>query len=131
MTYVTSSARGPTQPAVDGLGQRGNGVARLSGTMPPSHPRPEDLAALWSAMSSTAEHAAAAGEALLDHMVTVGDHATQSAVDGAVDAAVDALREISASCREGALGIGAALPRSAGTRQVDDAIRAPRVRPQR
>lgn len=129
MTCVTSSARGSTHTAVDGPGPRGNGVARLSRTMPPSHPRPEDLAALWSAMSSTAEHAATAGEQLLDHMVTVGDHTTQSAVDGAVDAAVDVLREISTSCRESALGVGAALPRSAGTRQAEDTIRAPRVRP--
>lgn len=99
--------------------------------MPPSHPRPEDLAALWSAMSSTAEHAAASGELLLDHMVTVGDHTTQSAVDGVVDAAVDALREISASCRESALSMGAALSHSSGTRQTQDTVPAPQARPLR
>ena len=52
--------------------------------MPPSHPRPEDLDALVDALSATGEHTAATGELLLDHLVTVGDHATQRALDGTV-----------------------------------------------
>lgn len=75
--------------------------------MLPSHPRPEDLVALAGVLSTSGEHAAGAGEDLLDHMVTVGDHATQSAVDDLVDAAVDALREWSASCRELSLVVNA------------------------
>lgn len=74
--------------------------------MPPSHPRPEDLTALSASLSATADHAAGAGEEMLDHMVTVGDHATQTALEGVVDDAVDALRELSATCRELSLSIG-------------------------
>ena len=51
--------------------------------MPPSHPRPEDLTALGTALSAAAESAATGGEALLDTMVSVGDHATQT--DGRAD----------------------------------------------
>lgn len=68
--------------------------------MPPSHPRPDDLTALSAALSATAEHSVTAGEELLGHMVTVGDHATQVALEDVVDEAVDALRELSATCRE-------------------------------
>ncbi|MCT2292520.1 hypothetical protein [Janibacter hoylei] len=73
--------------------------------MPPSHPRPEDLTALGTALSAAAESAATGGEALLDTMVSVGDHATQTAVDALVDAAIDTLRELSASCREISLAV--------------------------
>lgn len=75
--------------------------------MPPSHPRPEDLAALGGVVSATAEHAATAGEQLLDHMVTVGDHSAQAVVDSLIDEAVDVLRELSASCRELSLSLNA------------------------
>lgn len=74
--------------------------------MPPSHPRPEDLTALSAALSATGDHAAGADDEVLDHMVTVGDHTTQAAVEGVVDHAVDALRELSATCRELTLAIG-------------------------
>ena len=83
--------------------------------MPPSHPRPEAITALSQALSATGDHAATAGEDLLDHLATVGDHATQAALETMVDDAVDALRELSATCRELALSLGAAAsaPRSA------------------
>lgn len=74
--------------------------------MPPSHACPEDLAVLSAALSATGDHSAAAGEELLDHMATVGDHATQTALEATVDEAVDALRELSATCRELALSLG-------------------------
>lgn len=74
--------------------------------MPPSHPRPEDVTALSEALSATGDHCTTAGEELLDHMVTVGDHATQAALEGVVDDAVDALRELSATCRELTLSLG-------------------------
>lgn len=96
--------------------------------MPPSHPRPEDLAALGTALSAAAEHTATASEHLLDHMVTVGDHATQAAVDGLIDASADALREISVSARELTLGLAAAAPIASGSAHHDEGIRAPRVR---
>ncbi|MEK4241574.1 MULTISPECIES: hypothetical protein [unclassified Janibacter] len=83
--------------------------------MPPSHPRPEDLDALVDALSATGEHTAATGELLLDHLVTVGDHATQRALDGMVDDTVDSLREISAGCRELALAMGPRAARSASS----------------
>lgn len=73
--------------------------------MPPSHPRPEDLTALGEALSATGDHAAAEGENLLDHLVTVGDHGAQTALEEVVDAAVDALRELSATCRELSLSL--------------------------
>ncbi|MGO1167111.1 MAG: hypothetical protein ACTMHL_10895 [Janibacter sp.] len=74
--------------------------------MPPSHPRPEDLTALSAALSATGDDCSVADEELLDHMVTVGDHATQAALEGVVDDAVDALRELSATCRELTLALG-------------------------
>lgn len=74
--------------------------------MPPSHPHPEAITALSGALSATGGHAAVAGEELLDHLVTVGDHATQAALEAVVDDAVDALRELSATCRELALALG-------------------------
>ncbi len=74
--------------------------------MPPSHPRPEDLATLSAALSDTGDHCAAAGEDLLDHLVTVGDHTTQAALEEVVDGAVDVLRELSASSRELVLSLG-------------------------
>lgn len=74
--------------------------------MPPSHPRPEDLTALSAALSGTGDRCAEAGEELLDHLVTVGDHTTQAALEEVVDGAVDALRELSASCRELVLTLG-------------------------
>lgn len=82
--------------------------------MPPSHPRPEDLAALGGVVSATAEHAATAGEQLLDHMVTVGDHSAQAVVDSLIDEAVDVLRELSASCREMSLSLCALTGPEAG-----------------
>ncbi len=75
--------------------------------MPPSHPRPEDVATLVDALTTTGEHCADDGDELLDHMVTVGDHATQAALETMIDAAVDALRELSASCRELSLSLSA------------------------
>lgn len=75
--------------------------------MPPSHPRPEDLAALGAALSSLAGHAVTADDELLDHMVTIGDRTAQSAVDGLVDDTVDVLRELVLGCREVALSLGA------------------------
>lgn len=96
--------------------------------MPPSHPRPEDLAALGGALSTTAEDAAAAGETLLGHMVTVGDRGAQGSVDDLVDEAVDTLRELSASCRELALSLAAWSATSAGTTATEDSIRSPHVR---
>lgn len=89
--------------------------------MPPSHPRPEDLTALGAAMSSTADDAAACGDQLLDHLVTVGDHASQIALDGFVDEAVDILRELSAGCRELAL----TLRSGAASAPVGDAADLP------
>lgn len=74
--------------------------------MPPSHPHPEAITALSGALSATGGHAAVAGEELLDHLVTVGDHTTQAALECVVDDAVDALRELSATCRELALSLG-------------------------
>lgn len=74
--------------------------------MPPSHPRPEDLTELSGTVSATADHCILASEELLDHMVTVGDHGTQAALECVVDDAVDALRELSATCRELALSFG-------------------------
>ncbi len=74
--------------------------------MPPSHPRPDDLTALSAALSATADHSVSAGEELLGHMVTVGDHPAQVALEGVVDDAVDALRELSATCRELVLLLG-------------------------
>lgn len=74
--------------------------------MPPSHPRPEDLTALSAALSDTGDHCAEAGEELLDHLVTVGDHTTQAALEEVVDGAVDTLRELSATCRELVLSLG-------------------------
>jgi hypothetical protein len=99
--------------------------------MPPTHPRPEDLDELGAAMSAVAAHAAAVGEHLLDHMVTVGDHTAQSAVDGTIDAAIDTLREIGASSREIALGLAALGPLATGTTRADESVHAPRVRPLR
>lgn len=90
--------------------------------MPPSHPRPEDLAVLSSALSDTGDHCAAAGEELLDHLVTVGDHPTQVALEEAVDGAADVLRELSASARELVLALG---PEA---RAADSAAGADRVR---
>lgn len=79
--------------------------------MPPSHPRPADLTVLHDALTATGEHCATDSELLLDHMVTVGDHGAQSALETVVDDAVDALRELSATCRELALGLpGASAP---------------------
>lgn len=84
--------------------------------MPPSHPRPEDVAALVDALTTTGDHCADDGDELLDHMVTVGDHATQAALEATIDAAVDTLRELSATCRELSLSLSAdatpAHPRS-------------------
>lgn len=74
--------------------------------MPPSHPRPADLTALSAALSGTGRHCAEAGEELLDHMVTVGDHASQAALEAVVDGAVDTLRELSATCKELVLALG-------------------------
>lgn len=74
--------------------------------MPPSHPRPEDLAALSTALSDTGDHCAEAGEEILDHMVTVGDHSTQAELEDVVDRAADVLRELSATCRELVLSLG-------------------------
>ncbi|KRE37703.1 hypothetical protein ASG73_08630 [Janibacter sp. Soil728] len=82
-------------------------------------------------MSAVAEHTAALGEHLLDHMVTVGDHTAQAALDGTIDAAIDTLREICASGREIALGLAAVGPLSSGTIQPDTSLHAPRVRPMR
>lgn len=75
--------------------------------MPPSHPRPEDAATLVDALTATGDHCAADGEELIDHMVTVGDHATQAALETTIDAAVDVLRELSATCRELSLALSA------------------------
>lgn len=75
--------------------------------MPPSHPRPEAVATLVDALTATGDHCAADGEELLDHMATVGDHATQAALEETVDAAVDTLRELSATCRELSLALSA------------------------
>ena len=73
--------------------------------MPPSHPRPETVSTLVDALSRTGEHCADDGEVLLDHLVTVGDHGTQAALESTVDAAVDVLRELSATHRELALAL--------------------------
>lgn len=73
--------------------------------MPPSHPRPEDVAALVDALTTTGDHCADDGDGLLDHMVTVGDHATQAALESTIDTAVDTLRELSATCRELSLSL--------------------------
>ncbi|WP_338748256.1 hypothetical protein [Janibacter alittae] len=75
--------------------------------MPPSHPRPQDAATLVDALTATGDHCAADGEELIDHMVTVGDHTTQTALETTIDAAVDVLRELSATCRELALALSA------------------------
>lgn len=96
--------------------------------MPPSHPRPEDLDALVDALSATGEHTAATGELLLDHLVTVGDHATQRVLDGMVDDTVDSLREISAGCRELALALGPRAARSASSSVRSDDHARPDVR---
>lgn len=96
--------------------------------MPPSHPRPEDLAALGADLSATAGHAAESGEQLLDEMVTIGDHATQRAVDDLVDDAVDALRELAATCREIALTVSAGASPSPGSASTHDAVLPPRAR---
>lgn len=103
------------------VGRRYAGV-----TMPPSHPRPEDLATLRAALSATSEHAVTAGDDLLAAMVTVGDHTTQTAVDDLVDTAADVLREISAGCSELALSLAASLPARSG--QVDETAARPRSR---
>lgn len=73
--------------------------------MPPSHPRPEDVAALVEALTTTGEHCADDAEELLVHMVTAGDHVTQSALEAMIDGGVDALRELSATSRELALAL--------------------------
>lgn len=75
--------------------------------MPPSLPRTEDVLALSEALARTGEHAESAGEEILDHLVTVGDHATQAALEGLVDTSVDSLRELSATCRELTLSLAA------------------------
>ena len=75
--------------------------------MPPSHPRPEDLTTLVDVLATTADHCASDGEDLLDHMVSVGDHATQACLEALIDDAVDVLREITATCRELAFAVGA------------------------
>ncbi len=91
----------------------------------PSHPRPEDLTALAAALSATADHCTSDGDDLLDHLVTVGDHATQASLESLVDAAVDVLRELSAASRELALAVGA----GAGTGTTErDHERSPVVR---
>lgn len=79
-------------------------------------------------MSTTAEDATAAGETLLGHMVTVGDRATQGAVDDLVDDAVDMLRELSASCRELALSLAAGSATSAATTVTEGSVRSPHAR---
>lgn len=92
--------------------------------MPPSSPRPEDLTALGEALSTTGDHAAEEGEELLDHLATVGDHGTQAALEGLVDDAVDALRELSATCRELTLSLGApSAPGPARSVPTDDGVR--------
>lgn len=95
--------------------------------MPPSHPGPDDLTALTAALSATAEHSVTAGEELLEHMVTVGDHAAQAALEDVVDGAVDALRELSATCRELALSLRAGtVPTRSDADAVATADRRPR-----
>lgn len=74
--------------------------------MPPSHPRPADLSALATTLSDTGNHCAEVSEELLDHMVTVGDHTSQAALEAVVDGAVDTLRELSATCQELVLSLG-------------------------
>lgn len=96
--------------------------------MPPSHPRPEDIQVLAEALSATGEHTAAAGELLLDHLVTVGDHATQQALDGMVDDAVDGLRDISAGCRELALSLGPVAARASAPDRATGTGTRPQVR---
>ena len=96
--------------------------------MPPSHPRPEDLDALVDALSATGEHTAAAGELLLGHLVTVGDHATQRALDGMVDDTVDSLRATSAGCRALAPAIGPRAARSASSSAPTNEHARPDVR---
>lgn len=95
--------------------------------MPPSHPRPEDLTELSGALSTTSDHCVLASEELLDHMVTVGDHGTQAALEGVVDDAVDALRELSATCRELTLALGPLGATDRGrTATASDPAAAPR-----
>ena len=64
-----------------------------------------------------------AGELLLDHLVTVGDHATQQALDAMVDDAVDGLREISAGCRELALSLGPVAARASPSTRTGASVR--------
>lgn len=88
--------------------------------MPPSpHPRPEDLSALVDVLTVTGDHCAGAGDDLLRHMATVGDHTTQAALETLVDHAVDAVRELSATYRELTLSLNSdAAP--ASSRSVRD-----------
>ncbi|GAB0024697.1 hypothetical protein VN1338_37110 [Helicobacter pylori] len=83
---------------------------------------------LADALSATGEHTAAAGELLLDHLVTVGDHATQQALDAMVDDAVDGLREISAGCRELALSLGPVATRASASDRATGTGTRPQVR---
>lgn len=96
----------------------------------PSHPRPEDLTALAAALSATADHCTSDGDDLLDHLVTVGDHATQASLEALVDHAVDVLRELAATSRELALAVGAGAGASAGAaerpRERAPIVREPR-----
>lgn len=87
--------------------------------MPPSHPRPEDVAALVDALTTTGDHCADDGDELLDHMATVGDHATQAALERTIDTAVDTLRELSATCRELSLSLSADAAPTHGTSRDD------------
>lgn len=113
---------------MDGLPRPARPPRYAGRTMPPSHPRPEDLAALGDALSTTGGHTAEVGELLLDHLVTAGDHATQQALDGFVDDCVDALREISAGARELALGLGPQAARATPSGARTDGLSAPFVR---
>ncbi|NYF99148.1 hypothetical protein [Janibacter cremeus] len=94
--------------------------------MPPSHPRPEDAAALVDALTATGDHCAAEGEALIDHLVTVGDHATQAALETTIDAAVDVLRELSATCRELSLALSADAAPARRTSRASARVQDPR-----
>lgn len=95
-------------------------------TMPPSHPRPDAVAALVDALTATGDHCVANGDELLDHMVTVGDHATQAALETTVDTAVDVLRELTATCRELSLALSADASPARHTRADATRVRQPR-----
>lgn len=92
------------------------------------HPEPERLTTLARACGDLSRTAGTASEDLLDALVTVGDHATQRALDDAVDALAAGLRTVGADCAELAVVLGAAGAPADGT-VTGDLPRPARVRP--